>query len=66
MPILSCKTLIKMSIEDLKRKVAEVEYNEILEALKKTKFNKSKAAKLLGINRRTLYNKIEMHEKLSM
>lgn len=55
-----------MSIEDLKRKVAEVEYNEILEALKKTKFNKSKAAKLLGINRRTLYNKIEMHEKLSM
>lgn len=37
------------------------EYNLIVEALKKTNFNKGKAAELLGINRRTLYEKLKKH-----
>lgn len=55
---------MKMSIQDLKKKVAEMEYNEIVEALKKTRFNKLKAAQLLGFDRRTLYNKINKYEKM--
>ncbi len=37
---------------------AEYEKEQILKALKKTNFNKSKAAKLLQVTRKTLYNKI--------
>jgi two-component system response regulator HydG len=35
------------------------EHNRILQALEKTNWKKTKAAKLLGISRRTIYNKIE-------
>ncbi len=37
---------------------SEFEKDRILKALKKTNFNKSKAAKLLQVTRKTLYNKI--------
>jgi len=37
---------------------AEFEKDRIIKALKKTNFNKSKAAKLLQVTRKTLYNKI--------
>ncbi|QLG45640.1 sigma-54-dependent transcriptional regulator [Costertonia aggregata] len=37
---------------------SEYEKEQILRALKKTNFNKSKAAKLLQVTRKTLYNKI--------
>jgi two-component system response regulator AtoC len=40
----------------------EVEKNHILSVLHKTRGNQTKAAKLLGINRRTLYNKIRKHD----
>ena len=33
----------------------------IREALKQTSYNKSKAARLLGISRRTLYRRLEEH-----
>ena len=36
--------------------------DEILKALKKTDWNKSKAARLLGISRRTIYRKIEEYK----
>ncbi len=42
---------------------AEFEKERIIKALKKTNFNKSKAAKLLQVTRKTLYNKIS-HYKL--
>lgn len=44
---------------------SEFEKDRILKALKKTNFNKSKAAKLLQVTRKTLYNKIN-HYKLDL
>lgn len=41
---------------------AEYEKERILTALKQTNFNKSKAAKLLQITRKTLYNKINQYQ----
>lgn len=40
------------------------EYKVIMDALKQTNFNKSKAAKLLNIDRKTLYNKMSQYNEL--
>ncbi len=48
-------------LEDFSR--ATYEKEQIIKALKQTNFNKSKAAKLLRVTRKTLYNKIN-HYKL--
>lgn len=44
---------------------SDYEKDQILKALKKTNFNKSQAAKLLQVTRKTLYNKIN-HYKLDL
>lgn len=41
----------------------EQEYPKILEALQEANFNKTKAAKLLGIDRKTLYLKLARYQK---
>lgn len=46
----------------LKDAAAQAEYNTIMEVLKEVKFNKTKAADLLNIDRKTLYNKIKQYE----
>lgn len=46
----------------LDRAAIVAEYNLIVETLKKTKFNKSKAAEVLQIDRKTLYNKLKIYE----
>lgn len=46
------------SIENKGFSKSEFEKDRIIKALKKTNFNKSKAAKLLQVTRKTLYNKI--------
>jgi two-component system response regulator HydG len=47
-----------MPVKPLDLAASEAEYNAIVEALKRTNFNKSKASRLLNIDRKTLYNKL--------
>lgn len=44
---------------DLKSTALDAEYEMILAVLKQVKFNKTKAAEVLGIDRKTLYNKMK-------
>lgn len=53
-----------MSLTPLDRAAIEAEYDLIVKTLKKTRFNKTKAAELLQIDRKTLYNKLTAYEKL--
>ena len=56
---------IPMREPGLKSVSIDAEYEWILETLKKVDFNKSKAAKLLKIDRKTLYNKIKQYKDLN-
>jgi two-component system, NtrC family, response regulator HydG len=47
--------------DDLKSQTEKTEKEIILMTLQKARFNKSKAAKLLNIDRKTLYNKIRLY-----
>lgn len=46
---------------DLKELESTLERQKIMEVLEKVRFNKTKAAKLLNIDRKTLYNKIKIY-----
>lgn len=52
-----------MSLTPLSEAALIAEYDIIVETLKKTKFNKRKAALLLQIDRKTLYNRIEEYHQ---
>lgn len=47
---------------DLKNAATRAEYDEIMRVLKDVNFNKTKAAEILHIDRKTLYNKIKSYE----
>jgi len=49
----------KENNRDLKNAAQEAEYDTICEVLKEVNFNKTKAAKILNIDRKTLYNKMK-------
>ncbi|HLK29925.1 MAG TPA: sigma-54 dependent transcriptional regulator [Puia sp.] len=49
---------------DLKNAASQAEYDTIMNVLKQVNFNKSKAAEILKIDRKTLYNKIKSYESL--
>ncbi len=48
---------------DLKDAASQAEYETIMNVLKQVKFNKTKAAEMLKIDRKTLYNKIRNYEE---
>jgi two-component system response regulator HydG len=50
----------------LKDAAAYAEYETIMNVLKQVKFNKTKAAEILQIDRKTLYNKIRNFEESNL
>ena len=50
---------------DLKDAASKAEYEAIMNVLKQVNFNKTKAAEILKIDRKTLYNKIKSYEELN-
>lgn len=61
-PELISKTTPKNELFNLKDVVEQAESDAIRRALNKVKNNKSKAAVLLGIDRKTLYNKLNAYQ----
>ena len=59
------ETSRSISETTLKGASIDAEYEMILKALKKVNFNKSKAAKLLNIDRKTLYNKMKQYQEFN-
>lgn len=55
--------LLKQPVTDLKDAASQAEYETIMNVLKQVKFNKTKAAEVLKIDRKTLYNKIRNYEE---
>lgn len=51
--------MVKESKHDLKNAAQEAEYDTILKVLREVNFNKTKAAEILNIDRKTLYNKMK-------
>lgn len=64
-PVESMPTSRGISETTLKGASIDAEYEMILKALKKVNFNKSKAAKLLNIDRKTLYNKMKQYQEFN-
>jgi len=62
-PIPESRTMLNETT--LKGVSIDAEYEMILEALKQTNFNKSKAARFLHIDRKTLYNKMKQYQQLN-
>jgi len=58
------KTISAGRESPLKEAGIDAEYEVIVETLKKVNFNKSKAARLLNIDRKTLYNKMSQYREL--
>lgn len=55
-----------MTLTPLKKAAIEAEYKVILEVLQQTNFNKTKAGKILGIDRTTINNKVNQYKRLKI
>ncbi len=56
---------IAINHTSLKGVSIDAEYELIIEALRKANYNKSKAAKLLNVDRKTLYNKMKQYKQFN-
>jgi two-component system, NtrC family, response regulator HydG len=61
----SMPPVAKPPAHNLKEAALEAEYETIMNVLKQVQFNKSKAARLLKIDRKTLYNKMRHYNMIS-
>lgn len=52
-----------MKLSAYKEAQLRADYDTIIKALKKTNFKRKDAADLLGIDRKTLYNKLKAYER---
>jgi two-component system response regulator HydG len=64
-PAATPKKNIEISEFGMKYASIDAEFELIVEALKKCNYNKSKAAILLNIDRKTLYNKMKQHKEFN-
>jgi two-component system, NtrC family, response regulator HydG len=60
-PIVRSKNIDNSTITDLKTVVEKAEKEAILRVLEMTANNKTKTAELLGVDRKTLYNKLNIY-----
>src|SRR6202012_3506396 len=58
-PTVTEPVVVKENRNDLKNAAQEAEYDTILKVLREVNFNKTKAAEILNIDRKTLYNKMK-------
>jgi two-component system response regulator HydG len=56
---------VEINSHALKAVSIDAEYEMIVQALKKANYNKSKAAKLLNVDRKTLYNKMKQYNEFN-
>jgi two-component system response regulator HydG len=54
--------ILKQVDNDLKSIAQQAEHEKIMKVLREVKFNKTKAARLMNIDRKTLYNKLQLLE----
>ncbi|MDO9374993.1 MAG: sigma-54 dependent transcriptional regulator [Ferruginibacter sp.] len=64
-PAAQVEEINRLSKHTLKSISIDAEYEMIVDALKKANFNKSKAAKLLNVDRKTLYNKMKQYNEFN-
>jgi two-component system response regulator HydG len=56
---------LEINEHSLKGASIDAEYEMIVEALRKANYNKSKAAKILNVDRKTLYNKMKQYKQFN-
>lgn len=56
---------VELNEHSLKGASIDAEYELIVEALRKANYNKSKAAKILNVDRKTLYNKMKQYKQFN-
>ena len=59
------KKVLPLSDYGMKHASIDAEFELIVEALKKCNYNKSKAAQMLNIDRKTLYNKMKQYKEFN-